>query len=584
MGMGHFKATDLPEFDRSFIPGDGRIARIGEGEIGGKASGLLAIRGDVLGRLQPGAHSEFSVSVPAFVVLCTDLFDRFMTDNGLYDVVADQERDDVIAHAFQRGSLPTTLLGDLRSLAGSMQIPLAIRSSSLLEDALDHPFAGVYATKMIPNHQPSSDVRFQKLVEAIKFVYASTFFQQARGYFRSVGKTDRDEKMAVIIQEVVGQRFGDRFYPGVSGVARSYNYYPTGGAGPEDGVVNLALGLGRQIVDGGLSWTYCPKWPKSPAPFGNIGDMMKNTQNGFWAINMGTPPPPDPIAETEYMVQADLNEAEYDGTLECVASTFDPASDRMRPGCVGAGPRIVNFSPILEYDVLELNGLIADLLRHSQDASGMPVAIEFAVTTDHKSGEPRRFGFLQMRPMMVADGDIVIDDVELSDPGLLLASTNALGNGLRDDIMDIVYLKPDVFDPKHTLRMAAELEEINRQLEREGRPYLLIGFGRWGSSDPWLGVPVGWSDISGARVIVESSLPNMNPDLSQGSHFFHNMISFKVMYISTTLSAAHPVDWDWLDRQFVVAEKEFARHVRIDSPLTVKVDGLRNLGLIRHDT
>lgn len=581
--MSQFNARSIPRFDRVFSPGQGKIARIGDGEIGGKTTGLLKVQQDVLNRLDERGHSEFFVSVPSFVVLCTDLFDEFMADNGLYDVVAEEERDDVIAHTFQRASLPTLHLGDLRALAESMKSPLAVRSSSLLEDALDHPFAGVYATKMIPNNQPAADIRFQRLIEAIKFVYASTFFRQAQSYLRTVGKDYRDEKMAVIIQEVVGQRCDDRFYPGLSGVARSYNYYPTGGAKPQDGVVNLALGLGRQIVDGGLSWTYCPAYPKAPSPFNNVGDLLKNTQTGFWAVNMGPPPPPDPIDETEYMVHLGLKEAEYDGTLDTLASTYDPASDRMRPGCVGAGPRVINFSPILEYNVLELNGLITELLRHAQDASGMPVEIEFAMTTNHDSGEPRGFGFLQMRPMMVSDDDITIDEADLSGEGLLLASENALGNGQRDDIRDIVYLKPDVFDPKHTRTMASELDQINRTLERDGLPYLLIGFGRWGSSDPWLGVPVEWSSISGARVIVESSLPNMNPDLSQGSHFFHNMISFKIMYISTALSSDHPIDWDWLAKQTVVSETEFARHVRVDDPLRIKVDGLHNQGMVRYD-
>ena len=581
--MSQLDPQIIPRFDRVFSPGQGKITRIGDGEIGGKATGLLMVQQDVLSRLDEGSHSEFFVSVPSFVVLCTDVFDEFIEHNDLYTVAADDERDDIIAHAFQGASLPSIHLGDLRALAGSMKLPLAVRSSSLLEDALDHPFAGVYSTKMIPNNNPSADIRFQRLVEAIKFVYASTFFRQAKGYLRSVGKNCRDEKMAIIIQEVVGQRFDERFYPGLSGVARSYNYYPTGSSDPKDGVVNLALGLGRQIVDGGLSWTYCPAFPKAPPPFSSVGDVLKNTQTKFWAINMGPPPPPDPINETEYMVQLDLKASEYDGTLAALASTYDPASDRLRPGCVGAGPKVLNFSPILEYEAIKLNRLIEDLLRHSQEVSGVPVELEFALTTDHREGEPRGFGFLQMRPMMVSDDHVIITEADLSGDGLLLASESALGNGQRDDIRDIVYLKPDAFDSAHTRAMASQLEQINRVLESESLPYLLIGFGRWGSSDPWLGVPVEWSDISGARVIVESSLPDMNPDLSQGSHFFHNMISFKILYMSMNLLAAHPIDWSWLAGMTMVSETEFVRHVRIGAPLQIKADGLHNRGMIRHD-
>jgi len=574
------EASDLARFSRDFGTGESALTRIGDGALGGKAAGLLQVQRDVLSRFAADEFPHFEVSVPSLVVLATDLFDRFMADNDLYPLALGGERDEVIAHAFQQAKLPTTCLGDLRSLATSSRTPLAIRSSSLLEDALAHPFAGVYATKMIPNNQPSADPRFQRLVEGIKFVFASVFFGQARSYLRSIGGDPRDEKMAVIIQEIVGQRCDKRFYPGLSGVARSYNYYPSGHAKPEDGVVNLALGLGKQIVDGGISWTYCPAYPKAPPPFNSIGDLLKTSQTEFWAVNMGKPPLPDPIQETEFLVRAGLKEAEYDGTLDLMISTYDPQSDRLRPGMSGSGPRLLNFAPMLEYDVLPLNDLLRTLLRHAEDVSAAPVEIEFAVTTKHRTDEPHRFGFLQMRPMMVADSEIVITDEELADDNVLLASAKVLGNGSRDDIHDVVFLRPDLFEAKFTPVIAAELAQINRRLLESDDPYLLIGFGRWGSSDPWLGVPVEWGAISGARVIVESSLPDMQPDLSQGSHFFHNLIGFRVLYLATGLQQSQPIDWEWFEQQPTIQETRFVKHVRTERPLRIKVDGRRRRGFI----
>jgi len=580
--MTSIDETGIPRFDRRFAAGDHTFTRIGDGALGGKAAGLWRVREEVLSRLKTDRHPRIDVSVPSLTVLCTDFFDEFMASNGLYEVVAAETRDDVIAHAFQKASLPVRYLGDLRALAEAMRTPLAVRSSSLLEDALEHPFAGVYATKMIPNNQPAADARYSRLVEAVKFVCASTFFSQSRSYLKSIERDVGDEKMAVIVQEIVGQRCDQRFYPGLSGVARSYNYYPTGNATSEDGVVSLALGLGKQIVDGGLSWTYCPARPKAPPPFNDIGDLLKNSQTRFWAVNMGSPPLPDPIKETEYMVEADLENAEYDGTLELLASTYDAGADRLRPGLSGAGPRLLNFAPMLEYDVLELNDLILELLEHAREASAAPVEIEFAMTTRPGTDEPHRFGFLQMRPMMVAEDEVFVGEDELQGDDLVLASTKVLGNGDRDDLRDVIYLKPDSFEAKHTPVMARDLEAINRNLLEAETPYVLMGFGRWGSSDPWLGVPIEWGDISGARVIVEASLPGMSPDLSQGSHFFHNLIGFRILYLSTTLMSTPPVDWAWLDAQPAVHETEFVRHVRTAAPIRIKVDGRRGRGVIRH--
>jgi len=575
------EASHLPEFGREFLGADQTFTRIGRGDYGGKAAGLDLVREKVLARLSPDEFPDFEIAVPTLTVLTTELFDSFMERNGISPHALTDDSDDRIALAFQKTELPAEFVGDLRSLIASVHTPLAVRSSSLLEDALSHPFAGVYETKMIPNNQAGTDARFHRLIQAVKFVYASTFFASARSYISSVGEDLASEKMAVIVQEVVGTRSDERFYPTISGVARSYNYYPTGRAQPSDGVVNLALGLGRQIVDGGLSWTYCPKFPKAPPPYAGVGDLMKNSQTEFWAVNMGHPPPPDPIRETEYLSKADLKAAEYDGRLDRLVSTYDGRSDRMRPGIQGEGPRVLDFAPILSYDALPLNDLVLRLLDLAKEALGEDVEIEFAVEMDPLGRGKPRFGFLQARPMMVSREQTTVTEEEMSDPQAVVASSHVLGNGTREDIADIVYLRPEAFEAKHTPAIAAELEKINRALVREGRPYVLIGFGRWGSSDPWLGVPVDWGQISGVGVIVETTLPEMTPDLSQGSHFFHNMISFGVFYLSVRHTDSHAIRWDWMDELPAVSESELVRHVRLPGPLSIRVDGKTGRGVIR---
>jgi len=572
----------LPQFGRQFFGATETLTRVGTGELGGKASGLELIHQRILSRLDGVAFPDIQVAVPTLTVLTTHLFDLFMERNRLYEIALSDEPDDRIAHAFQQAELPAEFVGDLRALITKVHTPLAVRSSSLLEDALDHPFAGVYETKMIPNNQPEGDTRFRRLVEAIKFVYASVFFRQAKSYIRSIGQEQRAEKMAVIIQEVLGRRYGDRFYPCISGVGRSYNYYPSGHGRPEDGVVNLALGLGKQIVDGGLSWTYCPVYPQAPPPFKSIGDLLKNTQTEFWAVNMGKPPRPDPIHETEYLARATLADAEYDGTLDSVVSVYDPGSDRVYPGLWTDGPRLLDFAPLLTTGELPLNDLVRRLLELAAAAVGSDVEIEFAVDLDRRRTPPARFGFLQVRPMKVSDAEIEVAPEALDGPEVVLASEQVLGNGRRDEIQDVVFVRPQRFDPKFTPRIAIELDQINRALLDAGRPYLLIGFGRWGSSDPWLGTPVDWGQISAARVIVEATLPAMNPDLSQGSHFFHNLIGFQVLYLSVPHQGRYRIDWDWLDRQETVAETDLVKHVRTTRPLEILVDGRRRRGVIKH--
>jgi hypothetical protein len=574
--------VELPVFDRRSAGERGSMTRIGAGAIGGKASGLALILERILPALDMEAFPYFSVEVPTMTVLTTEVFDAFMDEGDLWPAAMSGEPDDRIAHAFQRAPLPAQYVGDLRALVAGMHTPVAVRSSSLLEDDLDHPFAGVYATKMIPNNEIEADARFRRLAEAIRFVYASTFFREARAYMRSVGRTCDQEKMAVILQEVVGRRVGDRFYPHVSGVGRSYNYYPTGHAGPSDGVVTLALGLGKTIVDGGMAWTYSPAYPKAPPPFNDIGDLLKNTQTRFWAVNMGPPPVPDPIRETECMVESGLTDAEADGSLAHLVSTYDPGSDRLNPGLGGRGARALTFAPLLGSRLVPFNDLLRRLLEVSEEALGTAVEIELAVDLHPTDLLPARVGFLQVRPMMLSEGTVEVSREEMAGDDVLLASEIVLGNGRRTDIADVVYVRPEAFDPFKTHQIAAELARLDESLADEGRHYLLIGFGRWGTSDPTFGIPVVWGQIANARVVVEATLPGVNPDLSQGSHFFHNVLSFRILYISVEHGGPYAIDWAWLDGLPAVVETDHVRHVRTATPLQIRVDGAHRRGVITH--
>jgi len=573
-------SEEIPQFDRHFFDGKQQFTRIGRGSIGGKAQGLATMKNTLAEYFSERPNDKISIEIPTLTVVASDQFEQFMKQNKLYDIAFSDLRDDQLALAFQKAELPPQMVGDLRALIAKVNTPLAIRSSSYLEDAMYQPFASVYTTKMLPNNQFDTDTRFRKLVEAIKFIYASTYFRGAKNYMQATEHTTAEEKMAVVIQAVVGRRFGDRFYPHISGVARSYNYYPVGHARPEQGVIDLALGLGKSIVDEAKAWSYCPAHPRAHPPYNSPRDLLRQTQAEFWAVNMGKPPAFDPIKETEYMMRCGIQAAESDKVLPFLASTYDGANDRIQIGVDVAGPRILTFAPILDYEQIPLNKTLLDVIKLCEDKVGTAVEIEFAVVLDPEYGFPAHFGFLQVRPMVISDAKIDLDGAELDADDLLATSQNVLGNGEVNTIQDIVYLKPDSFDTLKTRVIADEIEMINHRLVIGKRPYLLIGFGRWATSDPSLGVPVDFGQISGAKVIVESTLPDMYITLSQGSHFFHNMTSFKIMYFSVPHSDRHTIDWDWLARQNTVEETTYARWVNLSSPLRIRVDGRSGRGVI----
>jgi len=569
-------AEDVPRFDRRLADPARRVSRIGTGALGGKAQGLVAAARILDARRAELERPGLRLDVPALCVVATSVFDAFLERNRLLPLVAEEPRDERIALAFQRAVLPTEWLGDLRAVAQEARAPLACRSSSLLEDALSRPFAGVYGTKMIPGRQKDAAGRFKGLADAVKFVYASTFLHEARAYRRAVGEQAAAEKMAVVIQELVGRRHGDRFYPDISGVARSWNFYPAGPAEPREGVVSLAVGLGKTIVDGGACWSFSPAHPQLPPPVRSARELLDVTQRRFWAVNLGAPPPYDPMAETEFLVQPELAAAEADGTLRYAASTYDVRSDRLAPGLGRAGARVLDFAPTLVWGELPLVPALRRLLAACEEELQAPVEIEFALSLPE--GEPARLGFLQVRPLLVSGDEVRVDEDELRAPRTLVASTAALGNG-RAEVRDVVFVDPATFEARLTPAIAAEIEILNRGLVEAGRPYLLIGFGRWGSSDPWLGIPVRFDQVAGARGIVEAALPGMNPEPSQGSHFFHNLQSVSALFF-TALPGGPAVDWSWLAAQQTVAATEHVRHVRTGAPLVLRVDGRTRRGSV----
>jgi hypothetical protein len=555
------------------------FVQIGDGELGGKAHGLVFFREMLHAEYDPARHPEIEVTVPSFLVLTTAVFDAFVRTHGLDEQAVAGDDDHCIARRFQQAALPPSVRSILDRLLEHVRSPLAVRSSSLLEDAIFCPFAGVYETKMIPNNQSQRAARLERLELAIKLVFASTFYRGARSTRAAMGKDAAGEKMAVIVQEVVGNTRGERFYPCLSGVGRSHDFYSVGSAEPEDGVVHLALGLGKTIVDGGVTWSYSPSRPTAAPPFASARDMLRNSQLRFWSVRLDSRAAEAPTEETEFLVESDLATAERDGSLALVASTYDPRSDRVVPGTGPDGPRIVNFAPLLTLGLLPFNDVVRELLAIGERAAGREVEVEFAMRAAADGG-PARLGLLQVRPMAVSHEEITIDDDAWSREDVLLTSERTLGNGVEEGIRDVVFVKRDGFESRHTPAIAAEIERINRTLLDAGRPYLLIGFGRWGSSDPWLGIPVDWGQICGARVIVEATLPGMNVDASQGSHFFHNISSQGIAYFTIRHERGPGIDWGWLEQLPVRMDTGLARHVELEQPLLVKVDGRRGRGAV----
>lgn len=574
-----FKGS-LVNYSRFFFEEGAIISRLGNGSIGGKARGLVFIDKILSKYLKDLTFQNVKIEIPKSLVVATDIFDQFMEENRLWEMALQEENETIIALSFLKASFPPTYVGDLFDFISKTKNPLAIRSSSLLEDSLYQPFAGVYWTKMIPNNENESEKRFRNLLNAIKLVYASTFFRVAKAYINSTNHRQEEEKMAVLIQEVVGNSYRTHYYPNFSGVARSINLYPFGGAKPEDGIVNLALGLGKTIVDGGVSLKFCPKYPEVLPQFMTIDDMLKCSQKDFFAIDLSPAFIDHSTEEDEYLKKFDLNQALKDGTLNHISSTYSITENKIVDTIDAPGPKIITFANILKYKIFPLPEIIDFLLKLSEDSLGCPVEIEFAVKFDPLKVFPVNFYFLQVRPMVAIETfeEFKIDEIERDK--ILIYSNKVLGNG-KIDIENILYVKPENFNASITEKIAYEIKKLNYDFMEKREKYLLIGPGRWGSSDSWLGIPVKWSDISEAKVIVEVALPNMNVEPSQGSHFFQNITSLRIGYITIPLEDEKSfIDFEFLKGIKGVYESEYLKLIKFEKPLTVLMNGRKQEGVV----
>jgi hypothetical protein len=513
------------------------------------------------------------------------VFDRFLAENNLQDFAIHCNDDAEIQRRFLAAPLPASLRGDLLVFLSEVTYPLAVRSSSLLEDSQYQPFTGVYETFMLGNHQPDLETRLARLTEAIQRIYASTFSQHAKAYVRATPYRTEEEKMAVILQQVVGGRHGERFYPDFSGVVRSRNFYPVPPMAPEDGVAAVALGMGREVVEGGKSLTFCPRYPQNLVQFSSVKDILSNSQSEFWALEMNHTEGSDwnengRLAELREM-RFGLHEAERDGTLTTVASTYSRDNDAVYDGVSRAGARIITFAPVLKHEIFPLAPILDQLAAVGEDALGQPVEIEFAVSLPHGQDRLADFGFLQIRPLVLSrEGeDLRMDDVNPSD--LICQSAMVLGNGRIQNLSDVVVVDFHRFERGRSRETAEAVSRLNNKLTLDNRQYLLIGVGRLGSNDPWLGIPVEWDEISGARVIVEAGFRDFRVTPSQGSHFFQNLMAFQVGYFTVNPDAGEgSVDWAWLAEQQAVEEFGCVRHLRFPEPLLVVMNGKTREGMI----
>jgi len=555
------------------------FARIGDGSLGGKGRGLAFI-GAMVKRYPKLEHDHFAVTIPKTVVICTDIFDEFMETNELYPVALSDVDDETILKYFLRASLPARLIEDLMAFFDVVKSPIAVRSSSLLEDSHYQPFAGIYSTYMVPKLEDKYDM-LRTLSDAIKAVYASVFYRDSKAYMTATSNLIDQEKMAIVLQEVVGNRYNDRFYPTISGVARSLNFYPIGNEKAEDGIANIALGLGKYIVDGGQTLRFSPRHPHNILQMSTMDFALRETQTRFYALDLKNLADQFSVDDSFNLLRLNLKDADADDSLKFIVSTYDPYDQVIRDGYYPGGRKILSFVNVLQHEVFPLADTLDQILHVGEDEMGRPIEIEFAVNIDPQNPGFATFYLLQVRPI-VDNKEVMEEDLTLVEQeDTILTSTSVLGHGIVTDVQDIIYVKTGAFCSSNNQSIAYDIEKMNRQFTGEEKNYVLVGPGRWGSSDSWLGIPVKWPHISNARVIVECGLENYRVDPSQGTHFFQNLTSFGVGYFTI-----NPFKGDgWFDEGYLnslpaVEETEYLRHVRFDKPVVIKMDGKKSLGVV----
>jgi hypothetical protein len=569
----------ITEMAQSRYDPDADFIKIGRGSLGGKARGLAFA--STLLKENPELARKFAgvdIRVPKTVAISTEGFEAFTTENGLKEFATRDVSDAAIAEEFRRARFPEWLQRDLEVFIEHTICPLAVRSSSLLEDAQFQPFAGIYRTCMLANNHPDPRRRLEALVAAVKLVYASTYFESPKSFAKSTYHRIEEEKMAVAIQHLTGTPWGGHYYPSLSGVVQSYNFYPIGHMKPEEGIAHIALGLGKTVVEGGTAMRFSPKYPQYLPQLSTVEDILKNAQRHFYAVPLRDDAEPPSLAEDADLVRLSVDDCPDSPALRRLASTYYPQEHRIRDGWLDGGYPVLTFAGILKYREFPLPEILSDILDLARKGMGCPVEIEFAVNL---TGTPRPvFDLLQIRPMAVARQKMTIEISEEDRRRAICYSSKALGNGQVSDLQDIVFVDPEKFDVAHTVDIAGEVGRLNKRIGAEDRRYLLLGPGRWGSADRWLGIPVKWNDIYAVKAVVETATAALRADPSQGSHFFHNITSLDITYLTTGVNGEDFVDWEWLKAQPTETTTAHLRHVRLERPLTIKIDGRRSQAVV----
>jgi CheY-like chemotaxis protein len=572
----------ITDFKKSTFDPRSGFARIGGGSLGGKARGLSFVNTLINNYQLQNQFADTVIYVPPGVVIGTLVFDVFLEENNLRNFALSTQDDEEITHKFlEAKKFPEDILADLAAFLDLIHEPLAVRSSSLLEDSQYHPFAGVYETYMLPNDHKNPLIRLSELLDAIKKVYASTFYNASKSYIKVTNYRLEEEKMAVIIQKMVGAVHKERFYPEFSGVAKSYNFYPVPPQKSTDGIVAVALGLGKTVVDGGNTVRFSPPYPNHLPQFSTIKETLRGNQKKFYALSLTNSTTNEFETHDILVKQFPIDIAEKDGTLYRVGSTYSHENHVIYDGLSRVGPRLVTFAPVLKHKIFPLPQILELLLEMGSWGMGTPIEIEFAVNMSLPPGEPKEFALLQMRPLVLKKE---FDELKIevnSKNELICESPHVLGHGIIDNIYDLVYVDYHKFERSKSKLVAQEVNKFNIQLVAENRPYLLIGVGRWGTLDPWLGIPVNWEQISGARAIVESSFKDFMVTPSQGSHFFQNLTSFMIGYFTINdFKNQGFIDWEWLAEFKPESQFEYTRHLRFKNPIEIKMNGHQNKGII----
>lgn len=569
-----FGKTDLNSFS-SFI-------RLGNGSMGGKARSIAFLNTLLAQTKLDDIIKDISIKTPQTFVICSDVFDKFIEINDLLDFALTETENQVIAQRFLEARLPSETVQDLNTLLENVKYPLAVRSSSILEDSQMLPFSGLYSTYMLSNNHPDISHRSRQLGNAIKLVFASIFYKSPKVYIKNTNFRIEEEKMAVVIQRVVGQPYKNGYYPVISGVAQSFNFYPISHQEADDGIVQLALGLGPIIVEGSQIYRFSPRYPNMPPPFSSPYDFVRQSQNYFYALDLSHPERELNRNDEKFnLKKMDLDQSEDDGTLFFVGSTFSSQDNAIRDTLSVEGIRLITFANILKFNLFPLPEVLTHLLEIGREAFGSHIEIEFALNLFKDKEKKPEFHLLQVRPMVAGKESVEISLDNIPKDDIICQSTHAIGNGVFKDIHDLIYVDPGKFDPAKTRIIASEIEKLNQMCHEENRGYILLGFGRWGTADPWLGIPVEWHQISKSRIVIESNLDNFKIDPSQGSHFFHNMISLKVGYFHIRSQTDNEfVDWNWLRGLSPHRREKFVNHVRFENPFTISIDAHRSKGII----